>query len=301
MKDKYVFYFSGGVMSGAFGAGVGAGLVEAGFENYYEIETMYGSSAGICTVVYYASRQPLPVGPSIYWEDLATGFILGQNLPLGILQRFCLRCFGRYPGNLVNAVNIDLPMTIFSSGENALDVNRIKICPFPLFVKIWDVKGRCWQFVDLRTCDEPLGLIKASISVIPYYFSPEDTDSIQGIDLCLADPLTLDLIASRHPKSKTVFIINNTQRATLSLKIVRFLEGIAANWCYREIDATCLLNGISKLEEDIETIKSAPNMLLVSPPDEMLIKPFTTDFEKLIRAYETGKQESQKILDFAKN
>lgn len=267
MKDKYVFYFSGGVMSGAFGAGVGAGLIETGFENYYEIEAMYGSSAGICTVAYYASRQPLPIGPSIYWEDLITGFILGRNLPLGILQRFCLRYFGRYLGNLVNAVNTDLPMKVLSSGEKALDVGRMKTCPFPLFVKIWDVKSKCWQFVDLRTCDEPLGLIKASISVVPYYFSPGDTDRIKGVDLCLADPLTLDLITSRHPKSKIIFVINNTQGATLLLKAVRFLEGVTANWCYKEIDVMCFLNGILKFQKDIEIIKSNPNILLIALPD----------------------------------
>ena len=84
MGDKYVFYFSGGVMAGVFGAGVAAGLVETEFERNFGIEAMYGGSAGVCSIAYNASGQPLLLGPSIYWENLVKDFILVQNIPLGI-------------------------------------------------------------------------------------------------------------------------------------------------------------------------------------------------------------------------
>ncbi len=259
-----------------------------------------GSSTGACVAAYYASKKPLPLGPSVYWEELTRGFILGHNIPFGTFQRFCNRYFGCYPGKLIHAVDIDLVIDVISKGEKALDFGAFKSCSFSVFVKLWDVRNKCWHFIDLRTCDDPLKIIRASISLVPYYFSSENINGIEYIDLCSSDALNLELIVSRHPASKIVFVINNVERPMLILKIIRFLEGLVANWCFEEIDTNCFIEGMLKFEQDVEKIKTNPNMLLVSPPEGTPIKPFTTDPEKLKRTYEIGKQEAQKILDFAK-
>lgn len=289
-------------MAGVFGAGVAAGLIETEFERNFDIEAMYGGSAGVFTEAYYASRQPFPIGPSIYWDNLSRDFILGKNIPFGTFQRFCCRCFGCYPGRLVHAINIDLVMDIVSSGKKALDIATLKACPFPVYIKLFDVKNKNWVFVDIRTYPNPLRLVKAAISMAPYYFSSENIYGSDCLDLCLADTLNLDLIASKHPGSRIVFIVNYNvdRKAGLLLKAVRLAEGVVANFCFKEIDRVCFVKGVYKFQQDVKGIKANPDMLLIYPSKKEEIKAFTTDPRKLKRVYEIGKQEAQKIVDFAK-
>lgn len=288
-------------MAGVFGAGVAAWLIEAGFEDNHKIEAMYGSSAGVFTEAYYASKQPLPLGPSIYWEDLIKNFILVRHIPFGTFQRFCQRYFGHYPGKLVHAVDIDLLMGIISKGNKALDLKAVQDCPFPLYVKVWDLKNRYWLFVDLRTYHNSARLLKASVSVIPYFFSSEDIENSKCVDLCLTDPLNLNLITARHPGSKIIFVVNHVHKMRFLLLIARLLEGVVANWCFPEINPMCFIKGLKKYKEDIKKIKGNPDMLLMTPPSDFSVTSYTTDPVKLLKAYEIGKREAQKIMDFAKH
>lgn len=83
-------------------------------------------------------------------------------------------------------------------------------------------------------------------------------------------------------------------------KVCRYLEGVVANWCFKDIDKEYLVRGVLKFHRDMERIRSNPNMLLVSPPKDMSVKPFTNNPEKLIAAYEAGKKEAWKIIEFAR-
>ena len=297
MAEKCVLYFSGGTMAGVFGAGVGAGLIERNFDDH--VEAIYGGSAGAFNAAYFLTRQNF-MGPSIYYEDLVEDFILARNIPFGVFQRFCLRYFGIYPGKLRQAVNIDLLMDIVAN-KKILDLEKLKKSPNPIYVKVRDVKNKKWAFIDLRTYHNPLQLLKASVSVVPYFLSSENIDNLECIDHCLADPLTLDFIVARHPDSKIVFVVNYVEKMRLLRPVAMFLEGVVANWCFPELERTCFIKGMKKFEQDVKRIKKDPNMLLITPPEHVSITGYETDPVKLIKIYEAGKVEANKIVDFLRD
>lgn len=294
MTEKCVLYFSSGVMAGVFGAGVAAGLLERNIDD--SVEAVYGGSAGAFNAAYFLTKQGV-VGPSIYYEDLLSDFILSKQIPFGVFQRFCRRFFGVYPGKMKQVVNIDLLMDI-TTNKKILDLEKLKNNSTPLYVKIWDLKNKKWVFVDLRTYHNPLQLLKASVSAVPYFLSSEDINGSECIDHNLADPLTLDLIVARHPHSKIIFIDNYVEKNRSVWVSVRLLEGIVANWCFPELDRMCFVRGMKKFKEDTVKIKKDPNIILIAPPSSVSITGYTTDPVKLIKAYEAGKTESNKIIEF---
>src|SRR3989338_3308028 len=93
---KIVVYFSGGTMTGVFGAGVGTSFWENSLAP--NIEAVYGASAGIMTGAYFVSGQAR-LGSSIYWEDLGKNFISVQNFFIGTWQRFQNKFIKTVPRN----------------------------------------------------------------------------------------------------------------------------------------------------------------------------------------------------------
>lgn len=114
----------------------------------------------------------------------------------------------------------------------------------------------------------------------------------------MADPLTLDLIVARHPDSKIVFIVNYVEKMRLIRPAAMFLEGVVANWCFSELERTCFISGMKKFERDVKRIEKNPNMLLITPPKDASIMGYETDPVKLIKLYEAGKVEANKIIKF---
>lgn len=291
-EGKCILYFDGGVMAGIFSAGVGAGLLERKFSK--NIEAIYGASAGALNAAYAILAEQVPLGPSIYYEDLIENFILPKNIPFGVFQRFCLRYFKTYPGKLRQALNIDLLMDVMTY-KKALDLEKVKNSPVPLYVKVWDVRNKRWLFFDLRVYDNPLRLLKASVSAVPYYFSSEIIDGFECIDHCRVE-LGPDLVTARHPNRKIVFVVNrNRFEETPFIMGCRLLEGIVANWCFPQISKTCFVEGVRKYAEDIKKIKESKNMLLITPPIDLPIKSHITNPHELLSIYEAGKRESKKI------
>lgn len=294
MAEKCVLYFSSGTMAGIFGAGVGAGLLKINIDDY--VEAVYGGSAGAFNAAYFITGQD-PLGPSIYYEDLLNDFILPKKIPFGVFQRFCLRYFGIYPGKLRQVVNIDLLMDVVAN-KKILDLEKLKNSPVPLYVKIWDVKNKKWIFVDLRMYNDQLKLLKASVSVVPYFLSSENINGFECIDHNLADPLSLDQIVLRHPGRKIVFIFNYLEKMRLLLPVANFLEGVVANLCFPELDRMCFIKGMKRFRQDTKRIKKDPNMLLITPPEDVAITAYTTNPTKLIKLYEAGRIEANKIIEF---
>ena len=294
MSEKCVLYFSGGVNAGVFGAGVGGGLLKANF--YNRVGAIYGASAGAFNGAYFLTGQ-FPVGPSIYYDDLVKNFILAKNIPFGTFQRFCKRYFGCYPGKLRQAVDLDYVMGIVS-GYKALVLIELKKSKIPLFSKLWDIRNGEWKFVDAKTYKDPLRLFKAATSLVPYYYSSENINGSERIDLSLADPLCLDIMRARHPTQKIIFIYNHKQKINNTLIPVRLVEGVVANFCYKEIKRTCFVKGLTTLKRHLKEINLDPRMLIVSPPDNIRAFSHDTNRDRLIALYEAGVKEAEKIVNF---
>src|SRR3989338_8301366 len=274
---------------------LGGGLLKANF--YNRIGTIYGASACAFNGAYFLTRQ-FPVGPSIYYDDLVKNFILAKNIPFGTFQRFCSRYFGCYPGKLRHAIDLDYVMGIISAGYKALDLAELKKSNIPLFVKLWDIRNREWKFVDAITYQDPLRLFKAATSIVPYYYSSENINGSDCIDLSLADSLCLDIIRARHPNQKIIFIYNYQQKINNMFMLIRLAEGVVANFCYKEIKRTCFVKGLRTLRRHLKEVNLDPRMLIVNPPDNLRALSYDTDRERLIALYEAGVKESEKIVNF---
>ena len=294
MKDKFVLLLGGGAMSGVFGGGIVTALQE--MDIYDRIEAVYGGSAGAMNGAYFLARQTR-LGATIYYEEMANGFLFPWNIPAGIFHRFWSRFFHSIPPERqINAVDLDYIFDVIKN-KKALDVRRVKEQDIPFYVRVLNVETGETESIDVRTVDDVIGLLKASSSVVPYYFPHEKINGCTYVDGNTRNPVGLSEILRRHPERKIVAVINLDTKRKPHFHLKNSLEGLVTRLMF-DIPFTFFTERERVITEELELARTAERVLLVHQPDGQHLKPFVTDPEKLRAFYLLGIQEASKVMEF---
>ncbi len=283
-------------MSGVFGAGVFTAFQEMNL--YKKIKVVYGGSAGAMNAAYFLARQS-ELGSSIYYEDLTSNFIFPFNVPIGIWQLFWNRYVNRLH-KINNVVNIDYIFEVIKH-KKVLDIKRIKRLGIKFYVKLLNTSNEKIEYFDVKKSKNPLNILKAAISVKPYYFSSTNIDDEEYIDGTIKEPIGLSYLLKKYPNEKIVVVINEPVSRGIKHYTKNYMEGSVASLYPYKINLFKLFIERERLvRNDVKLALSSRRVLIIYPPKNNPTVPRTTDYSKLITTYEMGKKEAMKIKAFLK-
>ena len=281
-------------MSGIFGAGVFTAFQEMNL--YKKIKAIYGGSAGVMNAAYFLARQS-ELGSSIYYEDLTINFMFPFNVPIGIWQLFWNRHVNRLH-KINNVVNIDYIFEIIKH-KKVLDAKRLKKQSIKFYAKLLNTSNGKIEYFDVRKSKNPLNILKAAISVKPYYFSSVNIGGIEYIDGTIKEPIGLSYLLKNCPNEKIVVVINEPISRGFRHYIKNCMEGSVASLYQYKINLFRLFIERERLvRNDIKLALSCSRVLIICPPKNNPTVPRTTDYSKLITTYKMGIKEAEKIKDF---
>ncbi|MBI3622860.1 hypothetical protein HY212_02145 [Candidatus Pacearchaeota archaeon] len=297
-KKNAVFYLGGGAMAGVFGGGVLKKLSDNKFHN--RIERLYAGSAGGFNIAYFTaahiSPEQIEIGASIYYENLYEGFIFTDRILSAIRDRFARRFgFKKRGRDHINVLNVDHLINV-ARNVKVLDINALRQSSMPTYVKVFDTEKN--EIVYLNLKENPLGVLRNAISVIPYYSPPKDQRFIDG---GVIEQIGYDELKQRHPKSPIVFCINYhpEQFNNLKTSLRNTLEGIVASWMYPNKGMIGRFSRkVRDFQNDVDKIRNDSNALLIHPPKENPTNQRTIDPEKLLVTYKMGQEAAEKILEW---
>lgn len=293
MQNKVILYLGGGSMSGIFGAGVVTSLQKMNF--YDKIEAIYAGSAGVMNGAYFLAEQS-ELGSSVYYEDLTTNFIFPYNVPVGIIQRFWNKYINELPiKKICNAVDIDYVIDIIKN-KKPLNTKSIKKQKINFYAKLLNISDGDIEYVDVRKHDT-LMVLKAAVSITPYYFPSQKINGKEYIDGTIKEPIGLRFLLNEYPNNKIIIVINEPIIRGLRHYAKNFLEGVVARSMHRSL-FKFFINREKSVRNDIKLAFSNKRVLLIHPPKNNPTVPRTTDYSKLITTYEMGIKEAEKIKDF---
>ena len=275
-------------MAGIFGAGIVTSLEEE--DVYPYIEAIYGSSAGATIGAYFLANQS-KLGSSIFYEDLIHNFITPSYVLLGIYDRAWNKFIAPIPRSKIrNPVDIDYVADIITRSKR-IGVNSIRQRNIPLHAHVFNLQESKSEFINVTNHEDPFRILKSAISAAPYYFSP-DLKYIDG-DITNCFPITE--ILERYPHHKVISIMNIVPNKIIRRSLKGILEGAVASLMYSiKIWKVYLLRDfISKRE--MRKAKLNPRVTIISPSKKLKLWPNTTRKEKLLVAYEAGRQEGKKL------
>ncbi len=284
-------------MSGVFGAGVVTALQE--MDIYNKIEAVHATSAGALNGAYFLARQSV-LGSSIYYEDLTKDFIKKHNVPFGVAQRFWNRYINKLPREIIrDAVDIDYLLDVVRT-RKPLDVRALQSQSIPLYVKLLDVGTGEIEYVDARKSDT-MSVLKAGVSVVPYWFSSHAINGKSYIDACVKDPLGLRLLLEHYPDHRIIFSINIPIFRGIRHNVKDTLEGLVAQSMFDIPLFKFFREREAKVRDDIRLAMDTKRVLFLHPPTSNPTMPFTIDPQKLLTTYEMGKNKTEKVMAFLKS
>jgi predicted patatin/cPLA2 family phospholipase len=285
--DKIVIYFSGGTMSGVFGAGVATALQDNNI--YPRVSAVYGSSAGVAIGAYFLARQSR-LGSSIYWEDCIKNFISVKNFFIGTWQRFQDEFIKSVPSaHLRDALDIEYLMNVVRT-KKRLDTELIISQDIPFYAKLFDLDAGDIAYVDMRRQDI-LDIFATAISPFPYAHKLIKIDGRRYIDAGIIDIMGIDAILQKHQNDKILVILNRPGHTKLSCKIKNTLEGKFMQWMFDDRRLYALhADAEKKFKQDLESISQNPKVIVVAKPKTALVNSRTISSKNLIRAYQLGIQ-----------
>ena len=283
-------------MSGIFGGGVFAAFKE--IDLYKKIKAIYAGSAGVMNASYFLTRQ-VELGASIYYEDLISNFIFPFNVPIGISQLFWNRYINQVH-KVNNAVDIDYVFKIIKH-KKILNTKKLKKQGIGVYAKLLNVSNGKIEYFDVRKAKNPLDILKAAISVKPYYFSSQNINGKDYIDGTIKEPIGLPYLLKKYPNDKIVVVVNEPVSRGFRHYMKNFMEGlVAALYPYKISLFRLFIEREKSVRDDIKLALSNRRVLIIYPPKNNPTVPKTTDYKKLIKTYEMGKKEAIKINDFLK-
>lgn len=295
-RQKYVIFFSGGAMSGIFGAGVAEALQKINV--YDKIEAVYGSSAGVLNGAYFLSHQSA-VAASVYYENMQQDFINYARIPFGIFQRLWNRFILPIPPeHIFNPVDIDYLFKILT-GPKRLDIETLKKQPIPLYCKLLNIATGDKTYYEVTSYSPSLvfKILKAAVSIVPYYLHPIRLRGKDYVDGGVAEPLGLDHIIKKHPNAKIILVINT--RYQLSYYLVKIFEALMADLSLPNVPLfSSIISALKTVGKDMRRARRDKRVLLIKPPKNNPVLPHTTDPKKLHIAYRMGKAQKKKVKDF---
>ena len=277
-------------MSGVFSAGVAAGLQE--MDAYGKIAAVYGSSAGVLCGAYFLTRQA-EIGSTIF-EDLTRGFVKPLRAPVGLSQRVWNRYVTDVPKESIwNVLDIDRLFQIVER-EKPLDLARLKEQEIPLYAKLLDTASGEIEYVDARRGDS-LSVLRAAVSIAPYYFQPVTVEGKDYIDGSVKEPLGLEKLLERHPENRIVAVINEPVGRGLKHYAKNLAEGGIASLMYGLPVLSHFLRREGRVRQDIQKAMEHERVTLIHPPANNPTVPRTTKLSKLWQTYQMGRKEAQKL------
>ena len=293
MNNKIILYLGGGSMSGIFGAGVVTSLQKMNF--YDKIEAIYAGSAGVMNGSYFLAGQS-ELGSSAYYEDLTQNFISPLHVPIGIIQRFWNKYINELSIKKIrNVVDIDYIIDIIKN-KKQLKIKNIKKQKIKFYAKLLNVSNGNIDYVDVKRYDT-LTILKAAISIAPYYFPSQKIKDGKYIDGTIKEPIGLRYILNKHIKNKIVVVINEPIMRGFRHYAKNFLEGLVASSMHKSL-FKFFIEREKSVRNDIKLALNDGRVLLIHPPKNNPTLPKTTDYSKLMATYKMGIKEAEKIKDF---
>jgi len=292
MNEKVILYLGGGGMSGVFGGGVVSGLEQ--MDIYDKIKTVYSCSAGTFNGAYFLTRQ-CEFGSSIYWEELAHGFIRRRNMPYGALQRLWNRYMSPIKFESIRNVMYANRLLDVAKHKKRLDVEKLKKQSTPLLAKMINTENMEIEYVDVRYGDT-LQLLKSGISAIPYYYPKPDNGKY--VDGAIKEPLGLEYILKENPNSKVIAIFNLTINRNFGHYIKNFVEGVVADSMYPGVLKNCFLKREDSVRSSLKASEKNDRVLLIHPSTDNLVQSWILDEFKLKTLHAEGMKAAKKIMDF---
>ena len=281
-------------MAGIFGAGVVTSLEE---ENAYPfIEAVYGSSAGVMIAAYFLASQS-KLGSSIFYEDLLNNFITPSYVPLGIYDRCKHRFITPLPhGTIRNPIDINYVSDIIT-GLKRIDMKELERKNIPLYAHVLNTKKLKSEFIDVANHEDPFRILKAAISAAPYYFSSD----LQYIDGEIKNCFPITEILEKYPNQRVIAIMNIMPNKTVRRFLKAILEGAVASLMYSAKIWKIYLRKDFLSRKEMRTAQQNSRVTIICPPRELKLWPNTMNKDKLMRAYEAGREEGKKLAKIIKN
>lgn len=294
-NEKIIVYLGGGAMSGCYGAGVLKGLYDKSLVN--SIESIYAGSVGAINAAYLLSGQA-EIGPTIYFEDLQKDFIFPWNIFIGtfdlIKNRFIKRIKKKEAHNVVD---INYVYEILSKIK-PVNLDAIKNNPVNLYIKILNIDTGETEYKNFRDCPE-LDLLRASITIKPYFFEETIINGKCYVDATIKEPLGIEYLLNKYPNRKIVVIINEPIKRGLRHYFKNFIEGaVSSLYPYKISLFKILLARENIIRKDIQLCLENKNILLLYPNFIGRSRPRTTKLAVIKRTFEQGLEDSKKIISF---
>lgn len=298
MEKKIILYLGSGVMAGVFSGGVLKALAKHDF--YTHIEAIHAVSAGAINAAYFLTHQ-VDLGISIYFEDLTHDFIVPRRIPFAISQRFWHRFVRSLPETKIqNAVDIEYLLDIIGR-KKALDITTLQTQPIPLYVKILNIEKCEAEYINIQKCSDPLAVLHAAVSTMPYYFPSRRINEGKYIDAGIKEPIGLPWLLAQYPAHKIVLVLNDQEGRSWGRRIKNTLEGIIAFTMHERALCRLFFQKERSLTNDLSLAKLHKRVLVIRHPDMSPTNPQTTDRKKLVKTAEMGEKAAAKILMFFKS
>lgn len=285
-------------MAGVFGAGVLNTLEK---KNFYErVEAVYAGSAGTFNGAFFLTHQT-DLGASIYFEEATRGFICPRNLVPSFLRQFYNRYIKRLPvSSMRQVLNMDYIMEVMTS-KKPLDIKRLVEQKIPIYARLLNVETGMIEYIDTRL-HNPLKILKAAGSIMPWYSIPQKINGRFYIDGALKESIGLRYVFEKYPHRKIILIYNEPMRRKWWYHPHNLLI-YAISKVFLEFYTIPALYKIYKNKEvlvrrDLELALNNKRLLLICPPPDSPTTPITTDPEKLKITFEMGRGAAEKIFDF---
>ncbi len=271
-------------MRGVFGAGVATYLEESYL--YKQIKAIHAASAGAFAAAYLLTLQTR-LGSSIYYEDLIEDFITVSGFWGGISDRLANRYIRRSPKLPVrDAVNLDRLMYAATRTKTVL-TDKLKGHDIYLWIKVLELESGKTKYIHIEE-HEPLELLRASASLIPYVSKLIRLGGKLYTDAGVVDPIGFKELRRRYPDDKIVVVFCGEVGRKLKNKLRNCIEAWFASMEYGREYYDLFAKADLRAQQDIELIRRDPRALFIYCPKESAVATRTCDPIQLKKAYQAG-------------
>jgi len=278
MEKKKALIVSGGVLRGAYDAGVLATLCRILGPDYFD--TVYMSSVGAYTGTFYVSNQPDEIENT--WRNLVCGTKL-----ISLLNPLKKR----------HLLDLEYLNTIFQNEKSCLNIDAVLKSPTKLIYCLTEKDS--FNPVYFNSDGHDIFSLMRAATTIPVLHSPAVIDGRQYVDSSLSDPLPiLKALSDGHEE---IIVVSNKPRDHYKSKDFKTLFKKTRKFVpYR---ARALLDQFDKViiksEEDLDR---AENVRIIRPEKEIpLINMFDADKARLNACVDLGIKDAEKFLRLKKN
>jgi predicted patatin/cPLA2 family phospholipase len=298
-SEKYILFLPGGTMAGVFGAGV---LTEFEKYNLYDrFEAIYAISAGAVNASYFMSNK-MGEASKLYWTELTKGFVKKRRTPFVLFHRFILELLPWHiHKKIFNIMDVDFLREMVEK-KMPFDFTVIRKNSPEIYLKLIDTDSGKILYHDLKKAKEPLKIIEAAVTCLPFSCCPVKIDGRKYADGGIAEPIGIKTIIKRHPKKRIIVIANlNSNRSSKLIKNVNKLTAAATRISVGKNVSKYFATKEDALINELEELKKMKNIILIERPMNLELKAYTKDVKELKRAYAVGRKIGREFVKKIEN